>query len=103
MKYKLPEKVPGQKWRDHLAKHKARLAGQKPDEPLSDTVLLNWMISKGARISWSRDLEVCSVWVPNHGGEGDEPSELPAEGYPQKVYYTGREAIEGAIKAERSS
>lgn len=67
-------------------------------KPPSDTTLLNWMISHGARISWSRDNEVCNVWVLNYDYDSGD-AEVPAEGYPQKSYYDPREAIKAAMKA----
>jgi hypothetical protein len=60
----------------------------------TDTERLDWMISRGAFVTWSKDYEVCNVWLP---GERDGTEERPAEGYPQKNYYEPREAIDAAI------
>lgn len=60
-----------------------------------DSELLNWMISRGARLSWSKDSEVCNVWLP---AEFDGTEERPAEGWPQKCHYDPREAIRAAMK-----
>jgi hypothetical protein len=56
---------------------------------------LDFLSTFGGRISWSRDREVCNVWI-----ESDEESEpaKPAEGYPQKCYHDPAEAIDAAIK-----
>lgn len=63
----------------------------------SDKDRLDFMIAYSARMSWSRDNEVCNVWVPVPDSEGDDREE-PAEGWPQKNYYDPREAIDKAMK-----
>jgi len=54
---------------------------------------LDWLIQHEAYVSHSRDGEVCNVWF-RWDDEGQEGG--PAEGYPQKCYHDGRQAIDAA-------
>lgn len=62
-----------------------------------DVKRLEWMATRGARVTHSMDGEVCNVWMP---ADRDGNDEYPAEGYPQKNYYDWREAIDKAMEAE---
>ncbi|MER9768906.1 hypothetical protein NKJ09_22910 [Mesorhizobium sp. M0189] len=77
---------------DHIATLGARVTEIEAENAglAKDKARLDYLIAFGARISWSRDSEVCNVWIM---GECDQE---PAEGYPQKIYHDPREAIDAA-------
>lgn len=66
------------------------------EAPRADKERLDWLIATGAHVAWSKDSEVCTIWLPN---EYDGTEARPAEGYPLKGYYDPREAIEAARRA----
>jgi hypothetical protein len=63
----------------------------------TDTELLNWMISHGAYLSYSRDGECCNVWF-RHDPNDETNDSVPVEGFPQKRYNDPREAIAAAMR-----
>lgn len=65
---------------------------------ITDTDRLNYLIATEAYFSWSRDSEVCNVWLSS---DWDGEPARPAEGYPQKTYYDPREAIDAAMAATK--
>lgn len=81
---------------DLIAFARAILKEAGVEEMERDAERLEWLGGTGAHLSWSRDGEMCNVWLP---AEGEEDAR-PAEGYPQKCYGTVREAIDGAMKAK---
>lgn len=65
----------------------------------SESQRLNWMISRSAYVSHSRDGEVCNVWYA-HDPDDDGGGAVPVEGYPQKCYHDAREAIDAAMRTQ---
>lgn len=67
------------------------------EEMERDTERLDWLISRGAYLSLSRDGDVCNVWY-SHDPDDDSNGAVPVEGYPQKCHNTAREAIDAAMR-----
>lgn len=60
-----------------------------------DRARKDWLVQHSAYVSHSRDGEVCSVWF-SHDPDDETNGSVPAEGYPQKCYYTANDAIDAA-------
>lgn len=69
-------------------------------DAVNDTELLDWMIAHSAYLSHSHDGECCNVWF-RYDPQDDGGDSVPVEGYPQKCYNTGREAITAAMRFHR--
>ena len=74
----------------------------KHTEKITDTDRLNWLINNNACVFYSRDREVCNVWVSSDPND-DSIGPYPVEGYPQKCYNDAREAIDAAINYTKNS
>lgn len=72
-----------------------------PSSAPTDSERLDWLISRGAYVSHSRDGDVCNVWF-SHDPDDDSGGPVPVEGYPQKCYIDAREAIDAAMSVQNN-